>query len=146
MVEMSDTSNKIQLELHVPDFAITKNFYRKLGFSEIWSRQKGDEGDYLVMERNGTVLNFWPGNETVYQQPYFKQFPDDTKRGYGVEIVYSVDDIDAYYKVTKSFADIVEGLKLQPWGSRDFRFIDPFGYYFRVTEPHNILDSKNQVA
>ncbi len=99
----------------------------------------------VLDERHGTILNFWPGNEHVYEQAYFSRFPKDTKRGYGVEIVYSVDDIDTYYETTKQFANLVEELKLQPWGSRDFRFEDPFGYYFRVTEPHDITDNKNRV-
>lgn len=143
---MSDTTNKIQLELHVPSFAVAQDFYQKLGFAVVWSREKGDSGDYMVMEHSGTILNFWPGNEHVYEQPYFKQFPKDTKRGYGIEIVYAVDDIDSYYDTVRLFANVVEELHMQPWGSRDFRFEDPFGYYFRVTEPHDITDNKNQVV
>lgn len=142
----TDTTNHIQLELHVPDFAVTKDFYTKLGFQIIWIREKGDGDDYLVMERNGTILNFWPGNDAVYGQPYFKSFPRDTKRGYGVEIVYAVEDIKSYYERVKDFANIVEELKPQPWGLTDFRFEDPFGYYFRVTEPHDIRKSDNAVA
>jgi uncharacterized glyoxalase superfamily protein PhnB len=97
------------------------------------------------MEKDGTILNFWPGNETVFEQPYFKNFSNDTKRGYGVEIVYNVDNIDEYYKQVGEFANIVEELHLQPWGLKDFRFEDPFGFYFRITEPHDIRNSDNAV-
>lgn len=142
----NDTTNHIQIELHVPDFTKTKDFYQRLGFNIIWIREKGDEDDYLVMERNGTILNFWPGNDAVYQQSYFKNFARDTKRGYGVEIVYAVENIHEYYREVKEFANIVGALKLQPWGLTDFRFEDPFGYYFRVTEPHDIRKSDNAVA
>lgn len=136
---MKDTNNKIQVELHVPDFKVVKDFYCKLGFEVVWLHDEKDAGQYMVMQREGTILNFWPGNEKVWEQEYFKRFPRDTKRGYGVEIVYTVDGIKNYYEEIKSFANVVEELKMQPWGRYDFRFEDPFGYYFRVTEPHDIL-------
>jgi uncharacterized glyoxalase superfamily protein PhnB len=140
-----DAPNKIQLELHVPDQKIAKDFYEKLGFKVIWRRRKGDAGDYMVMERDGAILNFWPGNDHVWGQSYFKRFPKDTKRGYGVEIVYTVDDVESYYDKVKIFATIVEPLKLQPWGRYDFRFEDPFGFYLRVTEHHDIRESSEAV-
>ncbi len=134
-----DTTNHLQLELHVPDFNAALDFYGKLGFKKAWHRNEGNAGDYLVMEREGTILNFWPGNEKVWEQSYFKQFPKDTKRGYGVEIVIPVDDIEAYYEKVKQFANISSELQLRPWGIRDFRIEDPFGFYLRLTERHNIL-------
>lgn len=141
-----DAPNLIQLELHVPNQDMAREFYEKLGFKVIWKRQKGDAGDYMVMERDGTILNFWPGNDHVWDQSYFKNFPQDTKRGYGVEIVYTVDDVESYYNNVKQFAYIVEELKLQPWGRYDFRMEDPFGFYLRVTEHHDIRESSEAVG
>lgn len=137
--------NLIQLELHVPDFNVALDFYGKLGFEVAWKRHKGDAGDYLVMNRQGTIINFWPGNDHVWDQSYFKSFPKDTKRGYGVEIVYTVEDIDSYYEAVKEFAKVVEPLEMKPWRLKDFRLEDPFGFYLRISEPHNILDSGNAV-
>lgn len=139
------TSNNLQLELHVPDFETALDFYGKMGFEPVWKREEKDVGDYLVMQRDGTSLNFWPGNEEVWNQTYFKGFPRGTKRGYGVEIVIPVEDIDAYYEQVKQFANIVEKLKTQPWGLKDFRLEDPFGFYLRITEPHDILDPSSAV-
>jgi hypothetical protein len=34
---------------------------------------------------------------------------------------------------------------MQPWGVKDFRIEDPFGFYLRITERHNILDPKYAV-
>lgn len=34
---------------------------------------------------------------------------------------------------------------LQPWGLQDFRAVDPFGYYLRFNENHDILDRGNAV-
>ena len=98
---MSDTNNKLQIELHVPDFGAVLDFYGKLGFKKVWHRSEKNNADYLVMERDGTILNFWPGNDNVYNQSYFKQFPKDTKRGYGVELVIPVDDVQDFHKLAK---------------------------------------------
>ena len=56
-----------------------------------------------------------------------------------------VDDVEKYYLKVRGFANIVEDLVLQPWGLKDFRVEDPFGYYLRITNRHNILDDKNAV-
>lgn len=139
------TNNRLQLELHVPDFVSVKDYYGKLGFRIVWERPPEANRGYLVMEMEGTIICFWPGTASVYDQPYFKQFPKDTPRGYGVELVIMVDDIDAYYEKVKGSANVVEPLKLQPWGSMDFRCTDPFDYYLRFTEPHNILDNSDAI-
>jgi predicted enzyme related to lactoylglutathione lyase len=133
-----DTNNKIQIELHVPDFDTVLDFYGKLGFSKVWHRSEDNNADYLVMEREGTILNFWPGNDNVYNQSYFKQFPRDTKRGYGVELVIPVHDVKAFHEKVSTFAKIVNPLVKRPWGLWDFRIEDPFGYYLRITERHDI--------
>ncbi len=138
--------NDIQIELHVPDFTKVIEFYGKLGFEKVWSRNRNDIGDYLVLRRGNTVINFWPGNETVLEQPYFKQFPTDTKRGYGVEIVIPVENVEQLFEQIKEETFVVEPLTQQPWGRKDFRIVDPFGYYLRITEPHDITDSSNQVV
>lgn len=139
------SQNDILLELHVPDFEIAKDFYSKLGFGVVWERKPEAEKGYLVLKRGNNILCFWPGNEKVYEQSYFKQFPANTKRGYGIEIVIMVEEIELFYANTKKFVKVVEELKVKPWGLKDFRIEDPFGYYLRFTEPHNILDDSNAV-
>ena len=138
-------TNIIQLELHVPDFDLVKKYYKKLGFEIVWERIPEDAKGYLVLQRDGNTLCFWGGNDVIYSQPYFKRFPKDTARGYGVEVVLMVDDIEGFYKQVKDVANIVEPLVEQPWGLKDFRCIDPFGYYLRFTSKHNILDKGNAV-
>ncbi len=56
-----------------------------------------------------------------------------------------VDNIEDYYGNVKSFSNVVEELAEQPWGLKDFRIEDPFGFYIRFTEPHNILDEGNAI-
>ncbi len=138
-------SNNLQLELHVPDFKPVKDYYSKLGFDVVWERKPEADKRYLVIQRDGTILCFWSGTNAVYDQTYFKRFPKETMKGYGVEVVIMVDDIDSYYQEVKDIANVIEPLVLRPWGSKDFRTADPFGYYLRFTTKHNILDDSNAV-
>ena len=86
-----------------------------------------------------TMLNFYGGNERVYNQSFFKQFPRDTKRGYATEITMTTSNIDEIYRAasTRLRKHIVRELKeLEDHGHiwKDFRMVDPFGFYLRFTE------------
>jgi len=142
---MNIPSNSILLELHVPDFEKVKEFYGKLGFKVVWERKPEEMKGYLVMRLDDNILCFWSGNETIYGHPYFKRFTKNTKKGFGVEIVVMVKNIKKFYKKAKTFVNVVEELVEQPWGLKDFRIEDPFGFYLRFNEPHNILDKNNAV-
>jgi lactoylglutathione lyase len=55
--------------------------------------------------------------------------------GLGVEIVIEVPDVEKKYKeVVEAGYPIEAHLSQQPWGSKDFRLLDPNGYYIRVTQ------------
>jgi len=56
-----------------------------------------------------------------------------------------VNDLEKFYKKVRDFANVVEPLILEPWGLKDFRVEDPFGFYIRFTEPYNVLDPKYAV-
>ncbi len=145
MVSNNPVQNHTLLELHVPDFERVKEYYGKLGFKVVWERTPEKAKGYLILKMDNNILCFWPGTDSVYEQPYFKRFPKDTVRGYGVEIVIMVNDIDSYYEKVKDFANVVEPLVLQPWGLKDFRTADPFGYYLRFCPKHDILDNDNAI-
>ena len=143
---MKPAQNNVLLELHVPDFNKVKEYYGKLGFEVAWERKTEGFKGYMILKLEDNILCFWAGNEHVYEQTYFKRFQKDTKRGYGVEIVIMVENIDEYYLKVKDYANVVEELVLQPWGLKDFRTEDPYGYYLRFTSRHDILDdTKNAV-
>ena len=144
-MNMQPATNYLQLELHVPDFEPVKDYYGKFGFEIVWERTPEEAKGYLVIKRDNVTLCFWSGTDAIYDQPYFKRFPHDTPRGYGVEVVIMVDDIEKLYEEVKDFANVVEPLITQPWGLKDFRVTDPFGYYLRITSKHNILDNSNAV-
>ena len=55
-------------------------------------------------------------------------------RGAGVEIVLEVEDVEiALEAFERAGRDVVEPLLARPWGLRDFRVVDPDGYYLRIT-------------
>lgn len=132
------------LELHVPDFEQVKDFYGKLGFEKVWEYPPKDQSGYLVMKRQDSILAFFCGNEEIYNHPFFKRFPKNTVRGYGVEVAVYISDlpIDKYYEQITKLIDkknIVQPLEMKPWGSKDFRIVDPFGYYICIREASDIL-------
>ncbi len=143
-----NTVNSLQLELHVPDFAAAEKYYGLLGFQKVWAREPEGYKGYLVLQNDaGCILNFWGGNDDIYTQEYFSRFRKDTKRGYGVEIVIpTLQPLEALEaKLIAENIEINEPLRLQPWGLYDFRVEDPFGYYLRITTPHDITQLTNAV-
>ncbi|KKW42042.1 MAG: hypothetical protein UY92_C0011G0064 [Candidatus Magasanikbacteria bacterium GW2011_GWA2_56_11] len=93
-------------------------------------------------EMGDTMLNFYGGDDRVYNQSFFKQFPKDTARGYASEVTIVVKDIDELYqevseKLKKYIVREIAEKKDHGHVWRDFRMVDPFGFYLRFTE---ILD------
>ena len=137
-------NNNLIIELHVPDFNTVKDFYSKLGFEITMDDAPNAENPgYLTMTRKdalgNTMLNFYGGDERVYKQSFFKQFPKETKRGYATEVTIPTGDIDEVYNLVSANLKeyIVRELKgLEDHGHRwkDFRMVDPFGFYLRFTE------------
>ena len=125
----------VYIELHVPDFKKAIGFYSRLGFKLLWRTE-----DYLVMRRKRSVLNFYGGSQKVYSHSYFGRFKKTTKCGYGVEIIIPVDRVEQLYKNVGKFARIVQPLQMKKWGRRDFRIVDPFGFYLRITERYEWID------
>ena len=138
---MSQTNTDVHIELHVPDFKKVIEFYGILEFEVVWIDER-----YLVMKKGDSYINFYEGSERVYRHSYFKDFPNDTKRGYAVEIVIPQDDIDTFYNLVKDKVKVVQSLKLKWWGKRDFRVEDPFGFYLRFTERYDWINDKEKIS
>lgn len=137
-------NNNLIVELHIPNFEIAKSFYSKLGF-RIGIEDISNENlpGYMTMIREDelgrTMLNFYGGDDRVYNQSFFKQFSKDTTRGYEIEITITTNNIDQFYLhvQTNLKESIVRELKeLEDRGKtwKDFRMVDPFGFYLRFTE------------
>ncbi|MEI7603647.1 MAG: hypothetical protein WCJ19_01345 [bacterium] len=142
-MSLNNISNNLILELHVPDLDKAKAFYALFGFYELSSDPiTDDELGYLILARNDEVLGrtiicFYGGRESVSQQEYFVKFPSDTLRGYAVETTIPVSNIDKlwdYVLPNLASESIAQALEIKSWGVKDFRIVDPFGFYFRFTE------------
>jgi predicted enzyme related to lactoylglutathione lyase len=114
-------------EIFPDDMDETADFYeRVLGFVVTDDRRTA-ELPYLGMARDGVRLGassiLGPGDSGHRLPPT------------GVEIVLEVDDLAAERdRVLGAGWPLAQDLTLQPWGRRDFRLLDPSGYYLRVTE------------
>ena len=136
--------NNLVVELHIPDFDVAKAFYSVLGFGVIMEHvPTADKAGYLVMkmtnELGETIINFYGGNDLVYNQSYFKNFPHDTKRGYATSLTIPVPSAAEFYaKIALALKDhILQPVTAKEDGElkwRDFRMEDPFGFYLRFTE------------
>jgi dihydroneopterin aldolase len=120
------------IELHVPDFEPVRRFYGALGF--IVERDEPGADGYLVLRHGDARVAFWPGSPRVWEHSYFDRFPRETPRGYGVEVVLAVHDLDPLHARASELGCVVSPLERRHWGPRDFRIADPYGYYIRFTE------------
>jgi|JI10StandDraft_1071094.scaffolds.fasta_scaffold86145_5 hypothetical protein len=141
---MNDLKSDVMIELHVPDFGVAKDFYGSLGYEVVWEKQPQGPDGYMVMRSGASILNFYCGSDDVYDHSYFKKFPKDTPRGYGVEIIIPITDIKSFYtKYTSVFPDsVVSGLSSKH-SHQDFRAIDPFGFYIRFVERYNWVEGRD---
>ncbi len=139
---MKQLLNNLVIELHIPDFEKAKKFYSLFEFEQLSYDPpiRGGLG-YLVLKREDragrTLINFYGGKNNVSQHSYFAEFPADTPRGYAVEVVIPVSDVETLWNSVKdklANEQVAQPLKRKRWSQKDFRVIDPFGFYIRFTE------------
>lgn len=123
---------RLRLELFVTSMAESKEFYtRVLGFEVIHHQPD----NYSVFRKGGIQIALQERSQLPDDHP-LKPLGGE-RAGLGIEIVLEVDDLDAAYaQVLASQWPVTEPLAPRPWGSRDFRVIDPNGYYLRINDPN----------
>lgn len=134
---------RLRLELFVEDLERSARWYVDvLGFQRI----RGD-ADYVSVRRGHVVLGLGPVEKLPSAAASTAGRPDQqvghtqqrVRRGpgAGVEIVLEVDDVTAVDAAAQRVADhgwpLAAPLTDRAWGLRDFRVVDPDGYYLRVT-------------
>ena len=125
-----EIKNNLVLELHIPDFAKARKFYSMFGFEELSYDPTSGGGStlgYMVLQRTDSLgtamINFYGDKPEVSKHAYFNQFPEDTPRGYGVEITFPVDDVTALWEQVKDKLEkeqIAQELMQKRWGKSDF--------------------------
>jgi catechol 2,3-dioxygenase-like lactoylglutathione lyase family enzyme len=119
-------SATLRCEVFPADLDATVSFYVDvLGF-EVISDERDVESQYIALRRGHVQVG-------AALRP---AIPDREQRRppAGVELVLEVDDLDAdRARVASAGWPVTEDLTVRPWGLRDFRVLDPDGYYWRIT-------------
>jgi lactoylglutathione lyase len=130
-----------KIELFVSDLEASSDFYRRvLGFEVGATREVMLEGQLLrhtPIWNGPTMIGI---GQLAYLSPehHLRRAGLDAVRGVGVEFCLYVSDaeIDDYYRrAVRECTTKIEPLVAQPWGARDFRVVDPDGYYVRISTP-----------
>jgi lactoylglutathione lyase len=122
---------RVRLELFVEDMETSIGFYtRVLGFEVA----RNEPGDYASLRNGDVVLGIGPISKLSEGDGYFTRDIASSRRGLGVEIVLEVEDVNEWHRrVVASGHPVFEPPQKRPWGLRDFRIVDPDGYYLRLT-------------
>lgn len=120
---------RLRLELFVQSVPESMDFYtRVLGFETI----SYQPDDYSVFRKGAIQIALQDQSYLPDEHPLK---PHNHPVGLGIEIVLEVENIEAdYAQVQREGWQIADTLARRPWGLRDFRVLDPNGFYIRVTE------------
>ena len=134
---------RLRLELFVVDLERSVAWYVEvLGFGQVRA-----DPSYASLQRGYVVLGLGP----IAKLPPDGTGPGHTQasvargRGAGVEVVLELDDPAAVEAAAARVAEkgwpLAEPLTDRPWGLRDFRVVDPDGYYLRVTHGNAAVEA-----
>jgi lactoylglutathione lyase len=125
---VGDVATRLRCEIFPSDLTRTLRFYVEvLGFDVVRDEREADP-PYLAMRRGEVHLG--AAARPPVPDPQVRRPPA------GVELVLEVDDVAAERdRISATGWPLAEDLIRRPWGLRDFRLLDPDGYYWRVTEP-----------
>lgn len=115
-----------RFEIFPSDLDATVDFYtRVLGFDLATDRRDGPE-PYVAFRRDDVHIGALRDPGGVHRP--------ERRPPVGVEVVLEADDLDhELERIRAAGWEIAEGLGERAWGLRDFRILDPSGYYLRVT-------------
>ncbi|MBY5774195.1 glyoxalase [Rhizobium leguminosarum] len=120
----------LELFAECPEKSI--DFYRRvLGFEV----QGSSSAEYTMLKYGDAVIAI--NSHSVLSTDHPLRIASGQRAGLGVEIVLKVSDVEDAYRAAQESGWPVSDLALQPWGLRDFRLVDPDGYYVRVTGRKN---------
>ena len=116
----------LRCEIFPADLDATAAFYVDVLAFEIVRDERGAAAPYLALRRGEIQLG--AARRVLVAEPGQRRPP------VGVELVLEVDDLDAdRARVAGTGWPVTEEITPRPWGLRDFRLLDPDGYYWRVT-------------
>jgi lactoylglutathione lyase len=124
-VRLTPMGASLRCELFPADLDAAVRFYvQALGFT-VSRDERSAAHPYVALERDQVRLGIG-GRPAVDQE--------QRRPPVGAELVLEVDDLDAEHdRVIAAGCALAEDLTRRPWGLRDFRLLDPSGYYWRIT-------------
>ena len=124
-------TSDLRLEIYYHDVGRALAFYTDvLGFEALPT----EFATYRPIQRGGIRLALQTIDELTDDHPLVRG-GRGAARGQGVELVLEVDDLEALYEHVRAQGVETTPLADQRWGLRDFRLVDPEGYYLRFTTP-----------
>ena len=122
MVEMT-----LRFEIFPDDLDATVDFYMRVLRFRLTADRRGQPGKYVSLQRGSVRVG---AARRVVPDARAARLPPA-----GVELVLEVDDVVAERdRVTAAGWPLMEDLQDRPWGLKDFRILDPAGYYLRITD------------
>ncbi|ANK91117.1 MULTISPECIES: VOC family protein [Rhizobium] len=121
----------LTLELFVQTPQTSIDFYQRvLGFEVEGSASR----EYTMLRNGDAVIAI--NSQSVLSSDHPLRGEIGNRVGLDVEIVVKVADVEDAYRKAEESGWPLSALATQPWGLRDFRLVDPDGYYVRVTSTH----------
>jgi lactoylglutathione lyase len=121
MVELT-----MRFEIFPDDLDATVDFYTRVLRFRLADDRRNDPDAYVSLQRGSVRVG--AARRTVADARAARLPPA------GVELVLEVDDIAVERdRVVAARWPLEEDLQDRPWGLRDFRVLDPAGYYLRIT-------------
>jgi lactoylglutathione lyase len=118
----------MRVEIFPNDLGPTVRFYADVLDFQLVRDEAAADYPYVALARGAVMLG-------AAARADHRADLDSRRPPTGVELVLEVDDVEAELdRVHGRGWAIEEGLTLRPWGLRDFRILDPSGYYLRITE------------
>ena len=117
----------LRFEIFPDDLDAAVDFYMRVLRFHLTADRRDQRDEYVSLQRGGVRVGaarrVVPGVRAARLPPA------------GVELVLEVDDVVAERDcVTAAGWPLAEDLQDRPWGLKDFRILDPAGYYLRITD------------
>ncbi len=121
-------SMTLRIEIFPNDLGPTVDFYTGVLDFDLVRDESAAEAAYVALERGDVKLG-------AAARPDHRPDHDHRRPPTGVELVLEVDDVEGELDRVRSRGwPIEEEPTVRPWGLRDFRLLDPNGYYLRITQ------------
>ena len=117
----------LRFEIFPDDLDATVDFYLRVLRFRLTADRRNQRDEYVSLQRDSVRVG---AARRVVPDVRAARLPPA-----GVELVLEVDDVVAERdRVTAAGWPLAEDLQDRPWGLKDFRILDPAGYYLRITD------------